>query len=74
MDLSPNAHRIVIHAMRSQIETWQKESKQIADSLEREDDDQWDDVMHLENDIGVAFIALGQLEEDYRKKFDHEPF
>lgn len=63
MNLDMPAQRLLINALKLQIQQWQERCE--ASDVDEEAD--------IQNDIGYAFAVLGELEESFFKQFGHHP-
>lgn len=65
MKLDMPAQRLIISALKLQIQAWQDASG----APEISEDDEAD----MQNDIGYAFAVLSELEENFFKQFGSHP-
>lgn len=63
MKLDPAAQRLLITALKTQIETW----KHLSQSGKLSDEDKAD----LQNDIGYAYTLLSEMESNLYKETGH---
>jgi len=61
LNLDMPAQRLLITALKSQIQTWRAACEQ--------PDMNEDDAADMQNDIGYAFSVLSELEENFFKQF-----
>lgn len=65
MNLDMPAQRLLVNALKLQIQKWQER-------CESSDIDE-DEEMDIQNDIGYAFTVLSELEESFFKQFGVYP-
>lgn len=65
MNLDMPAQRLIINALKLQIQEWQN----ICNASQLDEDDEAD----IQNDIGYAFTVLSELEENFFKQFGSYP-
>lgn len=65
MKLDGSAQRLLIAALRTQIDVWRAEAR--SDSLSDED------KADIENDIGYAYALLSEMESSYYREFGTHP-
>lgn len=63
MKLDPSAQRLLITALKTQIETW----KRLSQSGNLSEEDKAD----LQNDIGYAYTLLSEMESNLYKETGH---
>ena len=65
MKLDMSAQRLLISALKTQIQAWRA-------TCENEDVSE-DDAADIQNDIGYAFTVLSELEEEFLQQYGHHP-
>lgn len=64
MKLDWSTQQLLIIALRTLIDVWEAKSK--SGTLSADDD------ADLQNDIGSAYILLGEMESNFSREFGHE--